>query len=161
MMEEKTLEQRLLDLLLAAGKTVTTAESCTGGLVAKRLTDTPGSSAVYPGGFVTYCDAVKTALVGVPADLLEREGAVSAPVARAMAQGARNALHTNYALATTGLAGPDGDGSGKPVGLIYVALADGEETQVRELHLGTDREKNREEAAQVALEMLYARLENP
>ncbi len=153
-----TLEETVLALLEARGQTVTTAESCTGGLLAKRLTDIAGSSAVFPGGLVTYCDAQKAALLGVPETLLETCGAVSEEVAAAMAQGARRVMGTDFALATTGIAGPDGDGSGKPVGLIYVALASEEQVWCVELRLNGDRERNRTMAANSALDLLRRQL---
>ncbi len=144
----------LIAKLLEQGKTVATAESCTGGLLGKLLTDTPGSSGAFLGGVISYTCPVKERLLGVEHETLERLGPVSKPVARQMAEGARRVIGSDFALATTGLAGPDGDGSGKPVGLVYVALAGEGWTVCDELHLEGDRETIRNGACQHALEML-------
>ncbi|MCJ2047059.1 nicotinamide-nucleotide amidohydrolase family protein [Methylobacterium sp. J-078] len=107
----------------AAGLTVATAESCTGGLVAALLTAIPGSSAVVERGFVTYSNAAKTESIGVPADLIAAQGAVSMAVARAMAEGALAHAHADIAVAITGVAGPGGGSADKPVGLVHFGLA--------------------------------------
>ncbi len=144
----------LIAELLEKGKTVATAESCTGGLLGKLLTDAPGSSGAFLGGVISYTCPVKERLLGVGHETLEKLGAVSKPVARQMAEGARRVIGSDFGLATTGLAGPDGDGSGKPVGLVYVALAGEGWTVCDELHLEGNREAIRESACQHALEML-------
>ena len=113
--------ERLLAACRASGLTLATAESCTGGLIAGVLTAIPGSSAVVDRGFVTYSNRAKTELLGVPADLLERVGAVSEPVARAMALGCLERAGTGLAVAVTGIAGPDGGTPTKPVGLVHLA----------------------------------------
>lgn len=107
----------------AAGRRIATAESCTGGMVAAALTAIPGSSDVFERGFVTYSNAAKTEMLGVPADLIERHGAVSAEVATAMARGAIQHSRADSAVAVTGIAGPGGGSAAKPVGLVYVAVA--------------------------------------
>ncbi|MCW3098995.1 MAG: competence/damage-inducible protein cinA [Chthonomonadaceae bacterium] len=117
------LEKAVVDLLKARGKTVSTAESCTGGLVAQRITDIAGSSAVFLGGVVAYSNAAKTDLVSVPSELIERVGAVSPEVAQALAEGARQRFGTDYGIGVTGVAGPDGGTLEKPVGLVYLAVA--------------------------------------
>ena len=104
--------------------TITTAESLTGGRIASAITAVPGSSAVFPGGVVSYCDRIKHQVLGVPAEDLERFGAVSEPVAKAMAKGAAALMGTDLALSATGIAGPDGDGSENPVGTVYLGLYD-------------------------------------
>ena len=109
---------------LLQGRTLVTAESCTGGGIGAALTAIPGASAVYKGGIISYCDEVKHGLLGVPQDLLGKAGAVSAPVAEAMARGARAALQADIAVAVTGLAGPSGDDYGNPVGTVYIGYAD-------------------------------------
>ncbi len=152
------LARRALEALKAAGKTVSTAESCTGGLIGKRLTDIPGSSAVYPGGVIVYSDFAKHRLLGVPKTLLESEGAVSEAVAAALAERVRCVMEVDFGIGVTGIAGPDSDGSGKPVGLIYVALADGSKTICQELRLGNDREENRKIAADAAFMLLLEAL---
>ena len=132
-----SLEAVAAGLLKEKGLTIGTAESCTGGLMAKRLTDLPGISQVYKGGIVSYTNEVKANVLGVPQDLLDRYGAVSAEVARAMAEGARKALNCDIALSSTGVAGPDKDDWGNQVGTMFVAIATPEGTHVRPLHLGT------------------------
>lgn len=148
------LARRAFEALKAAGKTVASAESCTGGLIGKRLTDIPGSSAVYPGGFIVYSDFAKQRLLGVPKPLLQSEGAVSEAVAVELAERVRDVMETDFGIGVTGIAGPESDGSGKPVGLIYVALTNRCKTVCRELRLGNDREENRRMAADAALLLL-------
>lgn len=126
-----SLEAAVLALLREKGLTFGTAESCTGGLIAKRITDLPGASAAFRGGVVSYATQVKHDLLGVDQALLDRYGAVSEPVAAAMAEGARRALGCDIAVASTGVAGPDPDERGNPVGLVYLALAAPEGTWVR------------------------------
>lgn len=123
-----SLEEVVLNLLKERGLTLSCAESCTGGLVAKRLTDLPGASLAFRGGVVSYTNEVKAAALKVPPALLEEYGAVSAPVAKAMAEGVRALTGSDLAVSTTGVAGPDPDDRGNPVGLVYVALASPEGT---------------------------------
>ena len=155
---EETLEAVLVRLLTERGHTLALAESCTGGMIAELVTSVPGSSAVLRGGVVAYANEAKTALLGVPEALLDRHGAVSEPVARAMAEGARERFGADFALAVTGIAGPGGGTPDKPVGLVYVALADAAGSECRELQLAFDRERNRRLAAQVALDWLRRRV---
>ena len=148
------LETVVLELLKEKNKTLGTAESCTGGLIAKRLTDIPGSSQVFRGGVVSYCNQVKAAALGVPEKLLEEHGAVSQPAAGAMAQGARKALGCDLALAATGVAGPGSDERNNPAGLVYVALSAPGVTHVRTVTLsGASRERVRITAAHHALDL--------
>jgi nicotinamide-nucleotide amidase len=149
------LEQVVVDLLAARQARVATAESCTGGCLAHKLTNVPGASAVFDAGFVTYANAVKTALLGVPETMLAAHGAVSEPVAQAMAEGALRVAQADFALATTGIAGPGGGSAEKPVGTVFVALArkDGE-TKVVKLFHPTDRETFKFLIAQAALDLL-------
>ena len=133
---EDRLEKVVLDGMKDRGLTLGAAESCTGGLIAKRLTDLPGASSVFRGGVVSYANEVKRQVLGVPQALLEEQGAVCADVARAMAQGARRTLGCDVAVSTTGVAGPDSDDRGNPVGLVYVALAAPDGCWVRRLQLG-------------------------
>ena len=118
--DERPVEQLVLDACRAEGLTLATAESCTGGMVAQRLTSVPGSSQVFVGGVVAYADEVKAEGLGVPSDVLQRHGAVSAETAAAMAAGARKRLDADVAVAVTGIAGPDGGSEDKPVGLVYL-----------------------------------------
>ena len=148
-----SLEAAVLALLKTQGKTLSTAESCTGGLIAKRMTDLSGASAVFLGGVVSYTNQVKAGVLGVPEALLEQYGAVSDPVARAMCQGARQVLGSDLALSVTGVAGPDADDRGNPVGLVFIALTDGTNTWVRKTDLGLERARVRTLAAHHALDM--------
>ena len=149
-----SLESVVLEKLKAKGLTFGCAESCTGGLIAKRMTDLPGASAAFRGGVVSYATQVKHTVLGVPEDLLEQFGAVSGPVARAMAQGARKVLGCDLAVSATGVAGPDPDERGNPVGLIFVALSAPDGTWVRELQAGGIRERSRTVAASHAFDLV-------
>lgn len=149
------LEEVVGRLLRAQGRRVAVAESCTGGLIASRLTDVPGSSEYVHAGWVAYHNEAKTALVGVDARLIEAHGAVSEPVARALADGCRKLAGTDYGLGVTGIAGPGGGSSDKPVGTVYVALAGpGGRLRVRRLNLPGDRERVKHFASQAALDLL-------
>ena len=158
---EKTVapEAALLPQLRARGKSLATAESCTGGDLARRFTELPGASAVFLGGVVSYASSVKVAVLGVEASLIEQHGAVSRPVAAAMAKQAREITGADYALSTTGLAGPDGDGVHE-VGTVFVGLASPEGVRVRELRLGADKSRSeiRRLAGDAAFSLLLALL---
>lgn len=148
-------EERLFSLLGESGAiTVATAESCTGGNVAARLTSVAGSSAYVLGGIVAYSNEVKMSLLGVPEGVIETEGAVSAACALAMADGARRALGAELAVSTTGIAGPTGATARKPVGLVYIALAIGDHATVEEHHFSGDRAAVTEAATARALALL-------
>ena len=136
------------------GKTLVTAESCTGGGIGAALTAIPGSSSVYKGGIISYTNWVKQHLLGVNGELLEREGAVSAPVAEAMAQGARRALDADITVSVTGLAGPGGDEFGNPVGRVYIGYSDVNVTVSREYTFSGDRDAVRRQAAVEALKLI-------
>ena len=152
----ETLEQQVIAALKARGLTLAAAESCTGGLTAKRLTDVPGASAVFLGGVVSYTNGVKERALGVPHDMLEEYGAVSEPVARAMAEGIRRLTCADLALSVTGVAGPDKDDRGHDVGTVYIALSAENETTVQLLHLSGGRSAIRAAAADEMLRMLLA-----
>lgn len=160
--EDGELQDAVTKLLIDKGKTVATAESCTGGLIAKRLTDVAGSSAAVLGGWVTYANAMKTSQLGVPAELIERHGAVSAPVVEAMARGALEHSGADFALSTSGIAGPGGGSDDKPVGTVYLGLGwrDGEtlHTLARLANLPGDREAVRDRSAKCALQLLRLNL---
>ena len=152
---DETMEQAVVRVARAAKKTVATAESCTGGLVASRITSVSGSSEVFRYGWVTYADEAKTKQLGVPAELLARHTAVSAEVARAMADGALHASGAAVAVSVTGLAGPTGGTADKPVGLVYFALATrGAETWTVERNLAPVRDTFRYMASQIALDLV-------
>ncbi len=153
------LAERLQGLCLGRGLSVATAESCTGGLVATTITEVAGSSGYFLGGVVSYADAAKASLLGVPEATLAAHGAVSAQVAVAMASGARARFAATLAVSITGVAGPDGGSDAKPVGLTYVGLASATGTEVRRLVFDGDRAGNREAAALAALEWLIERAE--
>jgi len=156
--EDETLEAVVGRLLAERGETLVTAESCTGGLVAERITRVPGSSEYFQGGAVVYTNRLKRQLLGVPAELLDIHGAVSEPVARAMAAGARDALEADWAIAVTGIAGPSGGSETKPVGTVHLAWAGPSEVDHRRVRFLGDRERVRRLSAQVALEGLRRRL---
>ena len=141
-------------LLHLKGKTLVTAESCTGGGIGSALTAIPGSSEVYKGGIISYTNWVKHNLLSVPQELLDTLGAVSAPVAEAMARGARQALQADVAVSVTGLAGPDGDEFGNPVGLVFIGLSDETQTLSRRYLFSGDREQVRAQAVRAALELV-------
>ena len=154
--EEDTLESVIGELLRKAGSTFGAAESCTGGLLAERMTRVPGSSEYFLGGAVAYTNRLKTRLLGVPPALLREHGAVSEPVARAMAEGARRTLGSDYGAGITGVAGPGGGSEAKPVGTVHIAVAGPRDGQVwhRRVRFPGDRDRVRWQSAQLALEML-------
>ena len=139
---------------LLRGKTLCTAESCTGGMIGAALTAVSGASSVYKGGIVSYTNEVKHKLLGVDADLLETVGAVSEPVAQAMAIGARMALVADIAVSVTGLAGPGGDEFGNPVGTVFIGYADARIATVRHFVFEGDREAVRMQAVEEALKLI-------
>jgi nicotinamide-nucleotide amidase len=152
------LEHCLIARLRECGETVSVAESATGGLVAQRLTSVPGSSHAFLGGFLTYTDEAKLSVLGVPRAVLANYGAVSEPVAHAMAEGARERFGATYALSVTGFAGPEGGTEDNPVGTVYVALAAQDTAKVKRFRFLGDRARVRSFAAQAALDMLRRRL---
>ena len=136
------------------GMTLVTAESCTGGGIGSALTSVPGSSAVYKGGVICYTNWVKEHILGVAPELLEKYGAVSAPVAQAMAKGVRKTLDADISLSVTGLAGPGGDDFGNPVGTVFIGCDSSWRSEVREYHFDGDRAAVREQAVTAALELV-------
>jgi nicotinamide-nucleotide amidase len=152
--DERPIEEHVLSLCRARGLTLATAESCTGGLVAVRLTNVPGSSEVFRGAAVAYADDVKHAGLDVPLEVLERHGAVSAETAAAMAEGARRRLGADVAVAVTGIAGPGGGTPEKPVGLVHLHASGPDGDSSLELTLPGDRDSIRRRTAVVALHLL-------
>ena len=141
--------------LAARGEMIVTAESCTGGLICGALTDVPGSSEAVYGGFVTYANGAKTEMIGVPAELIEKYGAVSDPVVRAMAEGALRTAGVDVAIAVTGIAGPGGGSEDKPVGLVLFGCATKSGTAVQQRNFGDlGRQGIREATVKVALDMV-------
>lgn len=155
---QTSIAAEVLQLCREQGLTLAAAESCTGGLIAKELTDIPGASQVFLGGVVSYTNHVKEQVLRVPAALLDRCGAVSAPVARAMAEGVRRVTGSDLSVSVTGLAGPDGDDRGNPVGTVYVGLSWQGGSLVRHLTLGGDRARIRLLAASNALDIIRRHL---
>ncbi len=136
------------------GKTLVTAESLTGGGIGAALTGISGSSAVYKGGIISYTNEVKHKILGVPLDILDRCGAVSEPVAKAMTEGARKLLEADIAVSVTGLAGPGGDEYGNPVGTVFIGYSDTVVTEVRHCLFTGDRESIRMQTAEAALKLI-------
>lgn len=136
------------------GKTLVSAESLTGGGIGHALTSVSGSSAVYKGGIISYTNEVKNQVLGVPADILEQYGAVSEPVAKAMAEGARRLLKADIAVSATGLAGPGGDEYGNPVGTVFIGYADEKQTVVKHCIFAGDRETVRNQTIEAALQIV-------
>lgn len=158
--DDETLADAAAKLLFQTRQTVVTAESCTGGLIAKSLTDIPGSSGYFLNGFVTYSNESKMRFLDVPEALIRRHGAVSTPVAEAMATGARQISRGDYAISVTGIAGPEGGSPAKPVGLVYFGLAHAAGCDVHERRFGSEstREEIRDRARKFALNMLRLKL---
>ena len=136
-----------------------TAESCTGGGIGRALTAVAGSSSVYKGGIISYTNEVKNRVLGVEQELLDRDGAVSAPVAEAMAKGAVQKLNADVAVSVTGLAGPGGDEFGNPVGTVFIGFDSETCSEVKEFHFAGDRDSVRRQAAEEALKMILSNKE--
>ncbi len=149
-----SFESRVLELLTENKTTIATAESCTGGMISKRLTDVPGASAVFLGGAVSYSNESKTDMLGVPAEVISSYGAVSRECAEKMALGVRARLKADIGISATGIAGPANDSIYKDIGLVYIALAAKDVLYCRRLHLGTDRHRVRTVASNHAFDML-------
>ncbi len=155
---DETLEEVLVKLLARRKETIAVAESCTGGLLAHRLTNVPGSSEVFLADCVVYANQAKIDLLDLDPKLIEQHGAVSERVARAMAEGARTKARSTYALSTTGIAGPSGGSPEKPVGTVYIGLAAPDQTVVKSLFFPSDRETFKQLVAQAAFELLRRKL---
>ena len=153
-----SLEQIVLYYLGLRQATLAVAESCTGGLVAQRITSVPGSSRSFLGGAIVYSDALKSAFAGVPADLIAQHGAVSAEVAKALAHGIRLRTGATLGVGVTGIAGPGGGTDSKPVGLVYIAVSDAQKIDVMDRTFRGDRRRIREWASQQALDLVRRRL---
>jgi len=152
-------EERLRDIFLHKGLTIATAESCTGGLVAGRITNVPGSSAILLGGIVSYSNEAKENLLGVSHDALVQHGAVSEEAARQMARGARERLGADVAVSVTGIAGPGGGTPEKPIGLTWIGIADAQGDRAEKFVWNSDRAGNREQSVDAALNMLITWVE--
>jgi PncC family amidohydrolase len=148
------LEEKLAQVFKQKGLSIATAESCTGGLLAGRITDLAGSSAYLLGGVVSYSNEAKMALLGVESDALDQHGAVSEEVARQMARGARQRLGSDVGISITGVAGPGGGSADKPVGLVWIGLSDARGDRAQRYLWDSDRAGNREQSVLAALQML-------
>ena len=155
------LASTIQDVMIERGLTLTTAESCTGGLIAYLLTEIAGSSDYYVGGLVSYSNGLKARELGVDQATLERHGAVSAQTCVAMAEGARRRYQADVAVAVTGIAGPGGGTAAKPVGLTYIGVADGDGHEVRRFAWDDDRHGNKLRSAAAALILVVERLDAP
>ena len=155
-----TIEHVIVHTAIEKHKTVSIAESCTGGLIGHRLTEIPGSSAIFKGGFVAYSNAAKIMVLGVGQTCIDSYGAVSTETAGQMATNVMDKFGTDYGLSVTGIAGPGGGTDEKPVGLVYIGLADSSNTEVREYTFGTDRNRNKVRSSQAALNWLRLTLQN-
>jgi nicotinamide-nucleotide amidase len=156
--DEKELEDVINHLMRSRALTLATAESCTGGMIADRITNVPGASDFFLRGFITYSNLSKIEVLGVPLELLERHGAVSREVAESMARGAREAARTDLALSVTGIAGPTGGSPEKPVGTVWIGFSDAEETFAIKFNFNDARIRFKQRASQAALELLRRRL---
>ena len=154
------LEETVGDMLVRCGYTISTAESCTGGLIGHRFTNVPGSSTYYLGSVVSYSDDMKIKILGVQENTLQEFGAVSKQTATEMAQGVRDLFGSDLAIAVTGIAGPDGGTAEKPVGLVYITLIHNDTVWAKEFNFFTDRKLNKQLSSQVALNMVRIHLLN-
>ena len=153
-MTDKELLKKVTTLLKKQKLTVATAESCTGGLIAHTLTNISGSSEYFDRGIISYSNTAKMELLDVPEDLLKKHGAVSEPVAKAMAQGVRTKSNVDIGIATTGIAGPTGGTKEKPVGLVYIVVSTSDKTEVKKFQFLGDRLQNKESTCTAAFQML-------
>ena len=151
-MAKQSLSAKVLSAL--AGRRLATAESLTGGGIGQALTSVSGASSVFAGGIISYTNEVKHKVLGVPVEILDTYGAVSAPVAKAMAEGARRVIGADVAVSVTGLAGPDGDEYGNPVGTVFIGYADEQTAFAREYHFDGDRAAVREQTIECALALI-------
>ena len=158
--QDDTLEECVGRLLKSHGKTMSTAESCTGGSIASLITSVSGSSEYYLGSVVSYANSVKTDVLGVPSEIIERYGAVSSECVAAMAEGVRKLTGTDYSVATSGIAGPGGGSDGKPVGTVWIGVSSQKSTETFKLHFKGDRKRNIERFAANALNILRVKLVN-
>ena len=151
----EALETKIVRLLAERKQTLALAESCTGGFIAHRVTNVPGASAVFSGGLVTYSNEVKQNVVGVPIETISQNGAVSEKTVTAMAQGAVRTLDSDYALAVSGVLGPDGGTERVPVGTVWMAVANRDTVKAKQFRFFYDRQRNKDQAAKMGMLMLW------
>ena len=157
---EDSLEQVVVGLLVEKNQSISTAESCTGGLIASTITDVSGASAIFNRGFITYANDAKSELLGIPPDLIEKHGAVSDETVRAMAEGCLQASKADHTIAVSGIAGPTGGTTDKPVGTVHIALASrNNPTIARQFYFPTDRSAFKIRTTRAALDLLRQRLQ--
>ncbi|MBF0123211.1 MAG: CinA family protein [Candidatus Omnitrophica bacterium] len=152
------IAKRIAQQLTSNKQTLATAESCSGGLVAHTLTNIPGSSVWFKAGVIAYAYEAKTDLLGVPKNMLQKHGAVSAPVVKAMVQGIRKRFKTDFGISITGIAGPTGGTKTKPVGLVFIAVASNKKTVIRYFIFKGTRLQIKKQATETALKMLLTLL---
>lgn len=153
------LAERFSSLMKVSGKTISVAESCTGGLISSLITDVPGSSLYFKGSVIAYSNGIKSDILGVPEDIIDRYGAVSGETVLEMASGIRQIMSSDVGLAVTGIAGPGGGSQDKPVGLVYISLCDALKKVVREFKFKGSRDEIRSLTAERAFEILIEHLE--
>ncbi len=158
---DQTIEAVVGEMLMKKGWRIAVAESCTGGLIASRITDVPGSSGYFERGIVAYSNRAKVELLGVPEGLIAAHGAVSAPVAEAMASGVRMRSNVDISLSVTGIAGPSGGTEEKPVGLVFMGISTAENTFSKKFQFGNERWVNKQRAAQAGLDLVRRVLVEP
>ena len=158
--KDDTLESAIGDVLKSKHCTLSAAESCTGGLISSLITSVPGSSEYYLGSVTSYANSVKQNVLGVPEEIIEQHGAVSSECVAAMADGVRRLMATDYAIATSGIAGPGGGSAEKPVGTVWVGVSSEKGTETYRLRFNSDRKRNIERFASSALHILLRKLRN-
>ncbi len=156
--DDDLMEALIGKLCIKKGKTISTAESCTGGMIAQKLTSIAGSSKYYKGSIVAYANEIKSNILNIDSSIIEKHGAVSEQVARLMAENVKRIMNTDIAIATTGIAGPDGGTEDKPIGTVWIALATNEQTIAKKYQFGNQRERNTNWAVQTALNILRKEL---
>ena len=158
--QDDTLQECIGRLLVSSGKTVSAAESCTGGTIAALFTSVPGSSEYFLGSVTSYANSVKTGVLGVPAEIIEKHGAVSSECVAAMAEGVKRITGSDYSVATSGIAGPGGGSEAKPVGTVWIGVSSPKETKTYKLVFKGDRKRNIERFAANALNILRITIVN-
>ena len=158
--QEDTLQNCIGRILAEEGKTISVAESCTGGMISHLFTSVPGSSAYFLGSVTSYANSVKVGVLGVPAEIIRNHGAVSSECAAAMAEGVRRLTGSDFAVSTTGIAGPGGGSAEKPVGLVWIGLSSAQGTETYKIQYSGDRQRNIERSAAYAMNLIRKKILN-